>query len=139
MSKILIVEDETNLRNTLTDLLEMFDYEVVAGVDGEDGLEKALTENVDLILCDINMPKMDGFEMLENLTKKMQKEIIPPFIFLSAKIAREDIRRGMKLGATDYITKPFTNQEILDTIESKLDYRSQLQSNISDEIGRAHV
>lgn len=130
MSKILIVEDEKNIRETLKDLLESQDYEVVEASDGLMGSIKVVKEKPDLILCDINMPEMDGFEMIEALMSCMEKDVLPPYIFLTARSDKSDIRKGMTFGADDYITKPFNSRELLDAIHSKLQKRRKEEITI---------
>ncbi len=129
-NKILVIEDETNLRNTLVDLLEINDYEVIIAKDGEEGVKKVIQANPDIVLCDVNMPKMNGFEVLNMLHNALNELQIPPFIFLTAKTDRESTRYGMSLGAEDYITKPFNSQEVLNAINIRLEKRSKIQQSI---------
>ena len=119
MSKVLLIEDDKVLRENTAELLELSNFEVITACNGKDGLKIATTEHPDLIVCDIMMPKMDGYEVLEQLSDQNSTKYIP-FIFLSAKTERQDVRKGMNLGADDYITKPFTEDELLSAIESRL-------------------
>lgn len=119
MKKILIIEDNFELRENLTDILELSNYEVDAAENGRIGVQKALKNPPDLILCDVMMPEMDGFGVLRILGKKPATYDIP-FMFLTAKADKTDIRKGMNLGADDYITKPFDDVELLDAIELRL-------------------
>ena len=128
--RILIIEDEQHLRETLSDIIEVNGYEVLSANDGEAGCHVAVREKPDLIICDVNMPKMDGFEVLQMLKSTMEERMVPPFIYLTAKVERADIRRGMRLGAEDYITKPFSNKEILEAIESRLSKREEFQDSV---------
>ncbi|MEQ8549468.1 MAG: response regulator [Cyclobacteriaceae bacterium] len=130
MKKILVVEDEANIRETLADILEVQGYHVVQAPNGLIGSIKAVKEAPDLIICDINMPEMDGFEMLESLMICMEEDLIPPFIFLTARVNQEDIRRGMNLGADDYITKPFSNKDLIEAVRVKLEKRADFQQKI---------
>ncbi len=130
MKKILIIEDEKQLRETLTEILEINNYQVLSADNGIEGCRIAIKEIPDLIISDISMPKMDGFEVLQKLKESMSEQVIPPFMYLTAKVDRPDIRKGMKLGAEDYITKPFAASEILEAIESILENRDQLQHSI---------
>ncbi|WP_075340976.1 response regulator [Tenacibaculum agarivorans] len=120
MRKILLIEDDITLRENTAELLELTDYyEVIMAENGKVGIEKALSELPDLIVCDIMMPEIDGYGVLEILSKNPKTQFIP-FIFLSAKTERSDVRKGMNLGADDYITKPFTEEELISAIESRL-------------------
>lgn len=119
MKKILLIEDDVTVRENTAELLELSDYEVVTAANGKQGLEKAKAELPDIIVCDIMMPELDGYDVLSNLSKDSKTSSIP-FIFLSAKTEHKDIRRGMDLGADDYLTKPFEEAELLSAIESRI-------------------
>jgi DNA-binding response OmpR family regulator len=119
MRKILLIEDDVVLRENTSELLELSNYEVVNAPNGKIGVEAAKEVLPDIIVCDIMMPELDGYGVLEALTKNASTQHIP-FIFLSAKTERKDVRRGMDLGADDYITKPFTEDELISAIESRL-------------------
>ncbi len=124
--KILVIEDNQEVRDNLGEILELSGYEVILAEDGKVGVEKALNEVPDLILCDVMMPHLDGFGVLNILTKKSQTADIP-FIFLTAKAEKSDFRRGMNLGADDYITKPFYKDELLSVLETRLNKSEQLR------------
>ena len=119
MRKILLIEDDVVLRENTSELLELSNYEVVNAPNGKIGVEVAKDTLPDIIVCDIMMPELDGYGVLEALTKNESTQHIP-FIFLSAKTERKDVRRGMDLGADDYITKPFSEDELISAIESRL-------------------
>lgn len=119
MKKILIIEDHEDVRENTADLLELSDYEVATSPDGKSGLDKASSFGPDLIICDIMMPGMDGYQVLEAIQGNPKTAGIP-FIFLSAKADRSDVRKGMNLGADDYLTKPFEERELLDAVASRL-------------------
>ncbi len=119
MKKILIIEDNPEVRENIEEILELSGYDTDSAPDGKIGVEKALTNPPDLILCDIMMPVLDGFGTLNILSKKPATSEIP-FIFLTAKSEKEDFRRGMNLGADDYVTKPFYKDELLQVIETRL-------------------
>jgi CheY-like chemotaxis protein len=121
-SKILIVEDNHDVRENLSEILNLSGYQSITANNGKQGVEIALAEIPDLILCDIMMPELDGYGVLRILSKNPLTEHIP-FIFLSAKTELMDIRKGMTMGADDYITKPFDDVELLDTIELRLNRR----------------
>lgn len=119
MKRILIIEDNTEVRENIAELLELSNYEVIEAKDGKIGVQKTLEHKPDLILCDVMMPELDGFGVLRILDKKTETADIP-FIFLTAKAEKTDFRKGMNLGADDYITKPFDDVELLDAIEMRL-------------------
>ncbi|WP_178988325.1 response regulator [Winogradskyella schleiferi] len=119
MKTVLLIEDDTVLRENTAELLELSNYDVITATNGEIGLEKALREKPDIIVCDIMMPILDGYGVLEGLSKHNETKFIP-FIFLSAKTEHKDVRKGMDFGADDYITKPFTEDEIVSAIESRI-------------------
>ena len=119
MKKILLIEDDVTVRENTAELLELSNYEVVTASNGVHGIASAREEKPDIIVCDIMMPEVDGYGVLENLSKDPETVNIP-FIFLSAKTERKDVRKGMDLGADDYLTKPFEEEELLSAIESRL-------------------
>ncbi|MBN1115963.1 MAG: response regulator [Bacteroidales bacterium] len=119
MKKILIIEDEENIRDSISDILTFHDFQTYKAKDGKEGIYLALEQKPDLILCDIMMPQMDGYKVLEVL-KSNSDFVYIPFIFLTAKTAREDFREGMSLGADDYIFKPFTADELVNSINTRL-------------------
>lgn len=128
MKKILLIEDDITVRENTAELLELSDYEVITASDGKMGLEKAQTTFPDIIVCDIMMPELDGYDVLKALSSKPETSGIP-FIFLSAKTEHKDVRKGMDLGADDYLTKPFEEDELLSAIESRLAKVRILNSN----------
>src|SRR5690349_2753 len=101
MKKILLIEDNEDLRQNTAEILELANYEVLAAENGLKGMEAAVEFHPDLIICDIMMPGLDGFEVLDALNKKGPTKSIP-FIFLTAKSERKDFRKGMESGADDY-------------------------------------
>ncbi len=126
MKKILVIEDNAEVRENLAEILELSGYEVLTAEDGKVGVEIALKELPDLVLCDVMMPKLDGFGVLNILSKKSTTADIP-FVFLTAKTEKSDFRRGMNLGADDYITKPFYKDELLAVIETRLRKSEQIR------------
>jgi len=126
MKKILIIEDNPDVRENLAEILMLGGYETVTAENGKAGVEKALEVVPDLILCDIMMPELDGYGVLHILSRQTKVSDIP-FIFLTAKAEKEDFRRGMSLGADDYITKPFDDVALLQTIESRLQKSERLR------------
>lgn len=119
MKKILVIEDNPEVRENTHEILELAGYEVVTAPNGKAGVELAQKENPDLIICDIMMPELDGYGVLHILNKKPETARIP-FIFLTAKTEKTDIRKGMNLGADDYLTKPFDDTDLLNAIEARL-------------------
>jgi two-component system, LytTR family, response regulator len=124
--KIVLIEDEAALRETLTELLEISGYQVATASDGKEGYELILASQPDLVLCDINMPRMDGFEVLSVVNRKYETGLPPAFLFLSARVQLEDIKQGLKLGADDYIAKPIKSSDLLDSIKMRLLKRRKL-------------
>ncbi|MDB5203693.1 MAG: transcriptional regulator [Ferruginibacter sp.] len=117
--RILLIEDNDEIRENTAEILELSNYDVETAVNGKQGVEKALAQRPDLIICDIMMPVLDGYGVLHLLHKHEELSTVP-FIFLTAKSERADLRRGMEMGADDYISKPFTDIELLNAIESRL-------------------
>ncbi len=119
MKRVLLIEDDKVLRENTAELLELADYKVFTAANGKKGVEAAKQFNPDVIICDIMMPEMDGYQVLEKLSEDREIQMVP-FIFLSAKTERRDVRMGMELGADDYITKPFEESDLVGAIESRL-------------------
>ena len=119
MKKILVIEDNAGIRENIAEILELANYKVSTAEDGKIGIEIALHEKPDLILCDVMMPQLDGYGVL-HLMHKNPAIRNTPFIFMSARTERADMRKGMELGADDYITKPFEKTELLQAIECRL-------------------
>lgn len=119
MKKILLIEDNPEVRENTNEILELAGYNVVTAPNGKAGVELAQKESPDLIICDIMMPELDGYGVLHILNKKSETAGIP-FIFLTAKTEKTDIRKGMNLGADDYLTKPFDDTDLLNAIEARL-------------------
>jgi len=119
MKKILVIEDEPEMRRNITTLLRYYDYQPIAAENGFDGVEAARREKPDLILCDVMMPKMDGYGVLQAIQNDSALARIP-FIFLTAKGEKDDLRDGMNLGADDYLTKPVANADLVQAIEARL-------------------
>lgn len=116
-TKILLVEDDRNFGDVLCSYLEMNDYDVILAVDGEQGLETFKKGTFDLCIFDVMMPKKDGFALAKDVR---ELDLVIPIIFLTAKTMKEDIIKGFKLGADDYISKPFTSEELLYRIQAVL-------------------
>ena len=119
MKKILLIDDSKDLRENTAEILDLANYKVFTAENGKVGVEIALREDPDLIICDIMMPVLDGYGVLHMLQKNPSTRN-KPFIFLTAKTEYKDLRKGMESGADDYITKPFSGIELLNAVESRL-------------------
>ncbi|MEJ5995050.1 response regulator [Pedobacter sp. Du54] len=119
MRKVLIIEDSDDIREGIVEMLDMAGYETFAAKNGKLGVDLAIKTIPDIILCDIMMPELDGYGVLYLLQKNQQTASIP-FIFMTAKAERADMRKGMEMGADDYLTKPFDDVELFNAIESRL-------------------
>jgi CRP-like cAMP-binding protein/CheY-like chemotaxis protein len=128
---VLIIEDNEDIRESTAEILELADYKVHVADNGKKGVELAQAHTPDIILCDIMMPELDGYGVLYMLNKNKQTANIP-FIFLTAKAERTDLRKGMEMGADDYLTKPFTEMELLNAIETQLSKRDSLKKNLGN-------
>ncbi len=130
MKTILIIEDNLEVRETTAEIIELANYKVITAEDGKAGVELALKQIPDLIVCDIMMPVLDGYGVYHLLGKHEETSLIP-FIFLTAKSEKADFRKGMQMGADDYITKPFDGIELLDAIETRLKKTGLLKKQYS--------
>lgn len=132
--KILIIEDDRDVRENIRTLLEEEGFEVRSSQNGEHGVELAKAQLPDIIICDILMSGMDGYAVLTALSKLKKTRSIP-FIYLTAKVERDDIRKGMHLGADDYLFKPFKADELLQAIKARLKRRETLKAeSIQDTV-----
>jgi len=118
MNNILIIEDDLDISEVISEMLELHDYKTEIANDGEEGLKLAKTKQPNLIISDVSMPKMNGYEMLEALRGDA---IMIPCIFLSAKAQKEDVLKGKASKAEYYLTKPFTMKDLLNTVKKVLD------------------
>ncbi|MEB3232990.1 MAG: response regulator, partial [Leptolyngbyaceae bacterium] len=133
---ILVIEDEPQMRIGICRTLELAGYEVIATDNGLTGVEFASLEHPDMIICDVMMPKMDGFEVLK-LLRQDQELFDVPVIMLTAKSDRLDQRQGMEMGADDYITKPFKTEELLVSISTRLTRQEQFAQKLATTQARA--
>ena len=133
MKKILVIEDNTDVRENISEILELSGFEVLQACDGKEGVSRALKETPDLIICDIMMPELDGYGVLHLLSKHRETYGIP-FIFLTAKSEKSDFRKGMELGADDYITKPFDGTELLTAVEIRLKKTESLKQHFIEGV-----
>ena len=132
-TNILIIEDNDDIRESTAEILELADYNVITAENGKKGVDLALKHFPDIILCDIMMPELDGYGVLYLLNKNPKTASIP-FIFLTAKAERLDMRKGMEMGADDYLTKPFDDMELLNAIESRLHKKDQQKAFYSKSL-----
>lgn len=133
MKRILLIEDNKDVRENTAEILKLSKYHVITAKNGKEGVELAQTEKPDLIICDIMMPILDGYGVLHMLSKSDETSGIP-FIFLTAKAERGDFRKGMEMGADDYLTKPFDDVELLNAIESRLKKNEILKKEFAKNI-----
>ena len=127
MAKILVIEDEEAIRENILELLEAENFESIGAANGKIGIKMAIAQIPDLVLCDMMMPEIDGHGVLKALRSEPITATIP-FIFLTAKAEKNDIRLGMELGADDYITKPCTPQELLKAVAIRLEKHQAISS-----------
>jgi diguanylate cyclase len=136
MQKILVIEDEKPIRENIIEMLELEKFQVIGAGNGKIGLELAIHHQPDLILCDVMMPEMDGYTVLTELRENSQTSTIP-FIFLTARAEKSDFRKGMELGADDYITKPCTPDELIKAVQMRLKKHQKLTQNYKNIIDQA--
>lgn len=137
MDTILIVEDEADIRHDIMDVLELEGFEVLGAADGLEGLQLAKHHLPNLIVSDIMMPNMDGYQLLLKLQTHSNTTLIP-VLFLTAKAGKQDIRKGMGLGVDDYITKPFSHQELLEAVKARLEKQARIKQNYQQKIDELH-
>jgi DNA-binding response OmpR family regulator len=135
MKKILVIEDNSEVRENIAEILELSNYEVFTAEDGKQGVELALREIPDIIVCDIMMPVLDGYGVLHLLSKHIETYGIP-FIFLTAKSEKADVRKGMEMGADDYLTKPFDGIELLNAIEIRLRKAAAMKKHTDGDVNQ---
>lgn len=133
MTKILVIEDEPLLREDIVESLTLEGYEAIGAADGVEGVNAAVLYRPDLIICDINMPRLDGYGVLMDVQANSTLRLTP-FIFLTARAGSGEIRKGMQLGADDYLTKPFDRSDLLRAIEIRLEKRA-LQEDETQQYG----
>ena len=131
MKKILIIEDNLQVRENTAEIMELSNYEVIVADNGKTGVEMAIKEKPDLIICDIMMPILDGYGVYHLLSKHKETAFIP-FIFLTAKSEKADFRKGMEMGADDYIMKPFDGTDLLHAIEVRLNKHQSLKDHYTE-------
>ncbi|CAM4259546.1 response regulator [Flavobacterium terrigena] len=135
MDKILVIEDNFEMRDNISEILELAGYKVYSALNGKIGVEMALKIEPDIILCDILMDELDGYGVLFMLSKYSQTNAIP-FIFITAKAQKQDLRKGMEMGADDYLIKPFDDVELLNAVETRLKKKKQQEEFYSKTINK---
>jgi DNA-binding NarL/FixJ family response regulator len=130
MTKILVIEDQPQMRKNLATILEMENFEVALAADGRSGIELARNSRPDIIICDVMLPELDGYGVLEQLRADPATATLP-FVFLTAKGDKTDIRNGMNLGADDYLTKPVSREDLLNAIRVRLERRRAHEAELS--------
>jgi len=131
MKKILLIEDSREILENTAEILSLAGYEVCTASDGKSGVETALSFLPDLIISDIMMPGLDGYGVLHLVQKHSELKDVP-FIFLTAKTGRADFRKGMEMGADDYITKPFSDTELLNAVEAR--FKKAERTSLADKL-----
>lgn len=137
MKKILVIEDEEIVRSNILEILESGEFKAIGAENGRRGVQLACEEIPSLIICDITMPELDGYGVLKLLRQNSATEMIP-FIFLTARADKTDIRAGMNLGADDYLTKPFRRKELLTTVTARLAKHQAMTERYHNELETAH-
>jgi len=125
-AKVLVIDDTAEIRMIITESLKIYGFTTLAAEDGVSGVEMAREHAPDLIICDINMPNMDGYETLTAI-RSNDATATTPFIFLSGAVEKPNVRKGMELGADDYLTKPFTHKELVTAVNARLTKHAELQ------------
>jgi DNA-binding response OmpR family regulator len=132
--RILVIEDETGIRENLREMLEAEGFEIREAETGVDGIRQAVSDPPDLVVCDVMMPGKDGFEVLAELRSRESTGHLP-FLFLTARADRGSLRKGMELGAEDYLTKPFSRHELLAAVRTRLDRAESLAATYRRQLG----
>ncbi|MBK9580144.1 MAG: response regulator [Fibrobacterota bacterium] len=132
--RILVIEDESSIRENIREMLEAEGFEITEAADGTEGVRKSVEHAPDLVVCDVNMPGMDGFQVLASL-RASTDTLHVPFLFLTARADRTSLRRGMELGAEDYLTKPFSRQELLAAVGTRLSRSESLAATYRNQLG----
>jgi len=133
MKKILVIEDEPDLRDSILDILDAEGFYAVGAENGKEGVRVAGEFQPNLILCDVMMPELDGYGVLNNLRDNPKTATIP-FLFLTAKADKTDFRQGMEAGADDYLTKPFTHDELLQAIATRLGKQEVIEQQTQEKL-----
>ncbi|ABA19691.1 Response regulator receiver domain protein (CheY) [Trichormus variabilis ATCC 29413] len=138
MTKILVIEDQEEIRSIIVEMLTAENFYVMDAENGQVGITLLQTEIPDLIICDIAMPKIDGYEVVTWSRENPETEAIP-FIFLTAKASQNDIRQGIELGADDYLVKPFTRAELLGAITARLEKQEIINRQTQQRLHKSYI
>lgn len=138
MTKILVIEDEESVRANIVRLLELEDFDALGAANGVIGVQVAKEQVPDLIICDVMMPELDGYGVLNTLRQDDATATIP-FVFLTAKAAKEDLRQGMEMGASDYLNKPFTRKELLKVITTQIEKTAKFKKKADEQIASLRI
>lgn len=133
MKRIVVIEDEPDVREIIMDILDAENFLVLGAENGQAGIELVQQHLPDLIICDVMMPELPGYDVLKILRNHQATATIP-FVFLTAKSTKADLRQGMDLGADDYLTKPFTRQELLNAITSRFDKQGMIEQKTQEQL-----
>lgn len=134
MKKILVIEDDSQVRDNIQDILSLEEFCTITAADGLEGLSLVREEHPDLIICDVMMPNLSGYDVLMALRQDVKTRAIP-FVFLTAKADKNNFRQGMELGADDYLTKPFTPNELRQAIATRLEKTAHLEQETQHQLG----
>ncbi|MDI1355218.1 MAG: response regulator [bacterium] len=126
---VLIIEDSDEIRENMKEILQLSNYGVHCASNGKEGLEIAQKKDIDIVLCDVMMPELDGYGVLRGLSNNPKTKNIP-FIFVTAKSEKQDLRKGMDMGADDYLTKPFSGNELLSLISARLRKAGEMKERV---------
>ncbi|MBU7582154.1 MAG: response regulator [Nostoc sp. TH1S01] len=137
MTKILVIEDQEDVRSIIVEILRAENFYVIDAANGKDGIKLLQTEIPDLIICDITMPELNGYEVVTWARENPETEAIP-FIFLTAKSSRIDIRQGIELGANDYLIKPFTRADLLGAITAIFEKQEIINRQTQNKINQSY-
>ena len=135
MTTILVIDDDANIRDSMREILTTLDFQVITAKNGKEGFDFIKQNSLDSIICDVAMPTMSGYELLEIIQKQENIASIP-FIFLTANSNTRDMRRGMELGADDYLFKPFSIHSLLKAINTRLEKTARLKKTVSRKTNR---
>lgn len=130
--KILVIEDDSALREEIGFMLDIEGYNIIEAESGEEGIDIYKSEKPELILCDLKMKGVDGFETIKRI-RKLEENLITPVIIISGKTEKSDVRKGMQFGVNDYLTKPFSNEDLLEAVKTQLKTREKIKNKVRNE------
>lgn len=133
MNQILVIEDELLVRENILERLEIEGFDTISAANGLEGVQLAIEHKPNLVICDVMMPELDGYGVLTELRQNPATATIP-FIFLTAKADKVDLRQGMELGADDYLTKPFTKNDLLGAIAARLEKQAAITQQSEEKL-----